>query len=143
MRIAIVSWLWTGIAVLAVAEVALLFVVLGLFVFDPYPPKEKKGRRVVNYPLKDFAEFQEFEGRRVGLLVACPNCGAKGGAWFTNPIEGGPPYGRVCWDRTGETLETLTLTPSFRAVGHYHSWIRNGELSVDSPFECSREVTNA
>lgn len=42
MRIAIVSWLWTGIAVLAGSEVALLLAVLGLFVFDPYPPESKK-----------------------------------------------------------------------------------------------------
>ena len=94
----------------------------------------------MNYPLKDLAKFSEYEGKHVGILVDCPNCGATGAAYFDTPIEGGsmPEWARVQWKRTGETLETLSLTPSFAMIGHYHSWITNGELRVDSEFSCKK-----
>jgi hypothetical protein len=96
-----------------------------------------------DYPLSTLAYFTEYEGRKgVGIIVRCPNCGAGGAAYFANPLDGGspPPYARVQWQRTGDTLETLSLSPSFLMIDHYHSWIRNGMLSVDSPFgpECER-----
>lgn len=94
-----------------------------------------------DYPLKDLAEFTEYDGHKgVGVLVKCPNCGAAGAAYFANPLDGSapPPYARVQWQRTGDTLETLSLTPSFLMIDHYHSWIRNGMLCVDSPFTCTK-----
>lgn len=92
----------------------------------------------MNYPLAQFGEFYFFEGRAVGLLVKCPNCGSKGMARFDVPIGGGPsPWDKTLWNRTGETLETLSLNPSFLMFNHFHSWIRNGELQVDSPFSCT------
>jgi hypothetical protein len=96
----------------------------------------------MNYPLAKFAEFFEFEGRRVGLLVTCPNCGALGSAYFESPIGGGsmPQWARVKWQRSGDTLEAMSLTPSFLMIGHYHSWIRNGQLCVDSEFSCKENV---
>jgi hypothetical protein len=90
----------------------------------------------MNYPLAEFANFIEHDGRRCGLMIRCPNCGMKMSAWFKNPIGGGEGYGRVKWDRTGETLETLSLNPSFLAYEHYHSWIRDGQIQVDSAFSC-------
>jgi DNA-directed RNA polymerase subunit RPC12/RpoP len=94
----------------------------------------------MNYPLKEFADFWNFEKRQVGLAIRCPNCGEARMAFFKNPIGGGdsPKTQGHMWDRTGDTLETLSLTPSFRAIGHYHSWIKNGELQVDSPFACQK-----
>jgi hypothetical protein len=60
-------------------------------------------------------------------------------AFFTNPIGGGSPVKTIgTWIRFGETLETISLTPSFLAIDHYHSWIKNGELQVDSPFSCEK-----
>jgi hypothetical protein len=35
------------------------------------------------------------------------------------------------WNRTGDTFETMTLTPSIdgSGVGHWHGFITNGEVS--------------
>jgi hypothetical protein len=95
----------------------------------------------VNYPLSQFGEFWTWNSRVVALTVTCPNCGMKAMAWFSNPPDGLPsPRTKGTWDRTGETLETLSLTPSFQMVGHFHSWIKNGELAVDSPYSCTKEM---
>lgn len=57
---------------------------------------------------------------------------------FKNPPDGGPPvYGsdeHPCWEREGDTFETLTLKPSIkRAREHggcgWHGFITNGEVS--------------
>lgn len=99
----------------------------------------------MNYHLKDYAEFSEYEGGKCGVLVSCPNCGLKGAAYFDNMIGGDNVKFRESflyktrWARTGETLETLTLSPSFLMIGHYHSWIRNGMLCVDSAFSCKAD----
>jgi hypothetical protein len=107
----------------------------------------------VNYPLKDYAKFTgpyysgepagKHRDAKIGIHVECPNCGARGAAYFKNPIGATAPFGRVQWDRTGETLETLTLSPSLKMIGHFHSWIRNGQLCVDSAFECKKGVPDA
>jgi hypothetical protein len=96
----------------------------------------------MDYPLAPLAEFIDGpQGRtNCGVMIDCPNCGMSGAAWFKNPIDGGPPVHPVQWDRTGETLETLTLNPSFQMIGHYHSWIRNGMLCVDSEFSCVKRA---
>jgi hypothetical protein len=91
----------------------------------------------MNYPLAELGEFLSYDkGRKLGIMIRCPNCKMAFSAWFKNPIGGGEPGGRVQWDRTGETLETLSLNPSFMFVGHCHSWIKNGQVCVDSPFTC-------
>lgn len=91
-----------------------------------------------------------FEGRHgQGLDFDCPHCPegnrTKLAIAFANPLDGGPPEpprdftfpdgtkGRtVYWQRTGDTFETLTLTPSVDAqshgVGHWHGFITNGEI---------------
>jgi len=55
---------------------------------------------------------------------------------FENPLDGGPKgegqgYPVAChwWVRTGDTIETLSLSPSVNAKGAagWHGWIRNGE----------------
>lgn len=51
----------------------------------------------------------------VGVVFDCP-CGCESPCYvpFTNPLDGGPAHndGHATWQRTGETFETLTLTPS-------------------------------
>lgn len=96
------------------------------------------------YPLTEVAEFLTYGGNGpIGLRLNCPNCGIPHAAWFRNPIVPGDVTmeGRPMWDRTGETLADISLTPSFLATGCYHSWIRNGMLCVDSPFSCKRKDT--
>lgn len=76
------------------------------------------------------------EGRRgMGIRFDCPihrggDCLL--GVDFANPIDGGPPSesDRYKWNRTGETFDTLTLTPSVDASQHgcWHGFITNGEI---------------
>jgi hypothetical protein len=71
----------------------------------------------------------------VGVMLDCP-CGAglcRLYVPFANPLDGGPPTGRIVWERTGETFETLTLTPSIRRLHsrcdcEWHGYITNGEI---------------
>jgi hypothetical protein len=112
---------------------------------------------VSDYPLKDLAKFSLWGGGVVpeqlvecGLLIKCPNCGVLGSVFFRKVIGGDPALSdrfqkaftdKPMWDRTGETLETISLTPSVMMRGHFHSWIKNGQLCVDSPFSCNNGDT--
>jgi hypothetical protein len=99
---------------------------------------------MTDYPLRDYAELITLGPvASAGIIVHCPNCGANHAAWFENPIGGDSPRSGVSWKRTGETLETLTLHPSFHAIDHYHSWICNGMLCVDSEFKCKPRAISA
>jgi hypothetical protein len=78
------------------------------------------------------------EGRTgMGLTFLCPHCRTQYlGVWFANPIDGGPPAApelspKPRWTRTGNTFENLTLSPSVDASqsGHWHGFIRDGEIS--------------
>lgn len=70
------------------------------------------------------------------------------GVWFSNPIDGGPqaePHtshdrdaighhnsdSTPHWNRFGDTFDTLTLSPSIDCsrCGHWHGFIRNGEVT--------------
>lgn len=77
---------------------------------------------------------------RVSVEFDCP-CGAGdacpwgGRVWvpLSNPLDGGAnPWGtsghvpRAVWQCSGDTFETLTLTPSIHAVGHWHGFVTNG-----------------
>ena len=92
-----------------------------------------------DYPLKDLgAEFTEYDNERIGMLIPCPNCKVPGGVMFSATTYR-QEYPGVTWERTGDTLETISLNPSVKMFGHFHSWVRNGMLCVDSPFECQKE----
>jgi hypothetical protein len=91
----------------------------------------------MNYPLAQLARFTEYEGAKIGLQIDCPNCGVPGGVYFENTIGGPrPEWAKVLWKRTGEAIETMTLHPSVLMHGHFHSWVKNGQLCVDSAFSC-------
>lgn len=52
---------------------------------------------------------------------------------FANPIDGGEQLESKGWQRTGDTFETLTLTPSIlrnpiRGGCGWHGFITNGEV---------------
>ncbi len=71
----------------------------------------------------------------VGVNFDCP-CGCDSPCFvpFTNPIGGGAPCDpNHGWQRTGETFEALTLTPSIlrnpiRGGCGWHGFITNGEV---------------
>lgn len=73
----------------------------------------------------------------VGVLFDCP-CGNHAEDHrcyvpFSNPIGPGPYTGPKGWERTGETFETLTLSPSILRRADWggcgwHGFIRNGEV---------------
>ena len=78
------------------------------------------------------------EREGVGVIFTCP-CGKcdefhECYVPFTNPLDGGSPIdGHPTWQRTGDTFETLTLTPSIlRSVNKggcgWHGFITNGEV---------------
>ena len=73
------------------------------------------------------------ERHGVGVTFNCP-CGCDSPCYvpFRNPLDGGPmleddpPH--PSWQRTGDTFETLTLSPSiYRSRGcGWHGYIENG-----------------
>lgn len=72
--------------------------------------------------------------RGVGLTFRCPHCIGRLYVPFANPLDGGPamPNSRGCsWQRTGDTFESLSLTPSVDASegGCWHGFITNGEVT--------------
>jgi hypothetical protein len=63
-------------------------------------------------------------------------CGIRGYVAFANPLDGGPPHislGEPTWQRTGDTFETLTLSPSILRTRPYgcgwHGFITDGEVT--------------
>jgi len=73
--------------------------------------------------------------RGVGVIMNCP-CGTHGEdnqlyVPFEAPLDGGPCIERKGWKRTGDTIDTLTLSPSVLRSDpdgcRWHGWIRNGE----------------
>jgi hypothetical protein len=98
-----------------------------------------------DYPLREFAEFENYAAVKCGLALRCPNCGRGGSIFFSNPIGGEVSEKfRVAfakwptWVRTGDDLESMSLSPSVKMKGHFHSHVSDGMLSVDSPFECTK-----
>lgn len=69
----------------------------------------------------------------MGVTFECPthrDTFCRLGVMFANPVDGGAVCpARHHWQRTGETFETLTLTPSINAVDHWHGHINNGEVT--------------
>lgn len=80
----------------------------------------------------------------VGLLFDCPHCGARRlGVNFDVPVDPdglrgrmfefdaqrvAAAAGRLVWQRTGETFDTMTLNPSIDVEGHWHGSIVSGEM---------------
>lgn len=91
--------------------------------------------------ITDLAGYPVPKRTGVGLLCDCPcGCGSKLYVPFHNPLDGGPGLldtsrsepGKAGWTRTGETFETLTLTPSIRRIPHdgscgWHGFIQGGQ----------------
>ena len=76
---------------------------------------------------------------RSGIEFDCPHCAVSGAperlhVLFTNPIDGdGSPltgHNRT-WARTGDSFETLPLSPSLDCSGwgHWHGFVRGGAVT--------------
>lgn len=69
------------------------------------------------------------------ILFDCP-CGCEHQVCvpFANPADGlGPTYPGHGWTRSGDTFETLTLTPSIQRVFPnrcWHGFVTNGEVTT-------------
>jgi len=85
-------------------------------------------------------------GDVIGVTFPCPHCRlVHVGAWFAEPVDMDGISGidpalplfmakhpeNKYWHRTGETFDTLTLTPSIdtSAHGHWHGFVTNGEVT--------------
>lgn len=75
------------------------------------------------------------ERHGVGVSFDCPcGCGTRCYIPFKNPIDGKPPHDTrstlPTWQRTGDTFEALTLTPSIQRIGgcNWHGFVTNGEI---------------
>jgi hypothetical protein len=74
----------------------------------------------------------------LGVILECP-CGACGenmALQFRNPLDGGAMRepNQPSWQRTGDTLETLTLRPSVyrpkeKGGCGWHGYITNGDAA--------------
>lgn len=100
------------------------------------PRRDKPLERLVD---ADPAWMDGTDRRGIGVQFNCPiheHC--CGGVQFTNPVDGGSPRdanGRPRWHRTGDTFETLTLSPSIRRLGgpdgcEWHGFIRDGRFET-------------
>lgn len=72
----------------------------------------------------------------VGVMLDCPcqSCGERLYVPFANPIDGGESVEPRGWERTGDTIETLTLRPSIwrhpdKGGCGWHGWVTNGEVT--------------
>lgn len=91
-----------------------------------------------------FADWITVDGRHIGVKFVCPSCPQIEGAptigvLFANPPDGGaahPPDPKVLgdnegrrWQRTGDAIETMTLSPSVDCsqCGHWHGFVVVGE----------------
>lgn len=69
----------------------------------------------------------------VGLTFDCP-CGSSTcspvSVCFSNPLDGGQAMPGNTWDRTGDQLESITLSPSLQRMDNCraHFYVRNGAI---------------
>lgn len=77
----------------------------------------------------------ERDGVAVEFDCPCGACGIRCLVPFDNPVDGLGPWdpARSLWRRTGDTFETLTLTPSILRTPPYgcgwHGFITNGAVT--------------
>jgi hypothetical protein len=86
---------------------------------------------------KDGNPVPERTGIGVSFDCPCGKCGVRCYVGFKTPLDGGPPRGsegEPMWDRTGDTFETLTLSPSVyrpkeKGGCGWHGWVKSGEVT--------------
>lgn len=98
--------------------------------------------RLVELRPSFFGHYDLPDRNGVGLGFDCPHgCGDRFVVYFTNPLDGGAMIPitqsgnqKYRWQRTGETFDALTLSPSVNILekengpSHWHGLITNGEV---------------
>lgn len=79
------------------------------------------------------------ERQRIGVAVSfdCPcGCASRVCVHINPPLDGGPPISNHCWERAGDTFDTLTLKPSILRVNPerygccgWHGFVTAGEVT--------------
>lgn len=62
------------------------------------------------------------------LHFDCPHCGGKGYIGVKIALEPEPGSKRV-WKWNGKGVEEMTLEPSLNMSGHWHGFVKNGEVT--------------
>ncbi len=72
-----------------------------------------------------------------GVMFRCPlpSCGHMVLVWFSNPLNAAPAHPELTplprWERTGTTIEDLTISPSIHLVTPggcgWHGWVKDGD----------------
>ncbi len=66
--------------------------------------------------------------QRVGVSFACPGVPDRRVAVFVDPPFDDGPISSPAWRRTGDTFDTLTLTPSI-STDYWHGHITDGQVT--------------
>ena len=81
---------------------------------------------------EDGSLIPEQNGVGIGFECPCGECGERVYIGFKNPIDGSEQVDndRASWQRTGNTFERMTLTPSIQRMGkcRWHGYLTDGEL---------------
>jgi hypothetical protein len=91
------------------------------------------GERGANGHWDGHLYIYDTERSGMGITFDCPlHLKHRLAVMFANPIDGGTPMtDHNLWQRTGETFDDLTLSPSIDASQHgcWHGFITNGEVT--------------
>ena len=102
------------------------------------PPKSRPSKPLVELN----ANLLRWDGRKPGdehgpadaLYFRCPHHEACSHVIPFTPDMGGnviaksPQRNGAHWQRKGDTVETMTLTPSVRSSCGFHGWVKNGAV---------------
>lgn len=74
------------------------------------------------------------EGVAISFDCPCGRAGERVALYINPPLDGGEPDSSHYWDRTGDTFDTLSLTPSIQRADpggcRWHGFITNGEAKA-------------
>lgn len=79
----------------------------------------------------DFQELPTRAGAN-GVMFDCPKCQRHSVLVWDRTVPAGIGPGPGRWDFSGDTLDTLTLSPSVNLEPHgccWHGWVRDGDAA--------------
>lgn len=113
-------------------------------------------KRAKDGTVKQYAPVKDLR-KAHGVTYLCPVCFHRNGGpvgtehvlhWFTQaklPAHATPGPGR--WNTAGTKLDDLTFVApgsfSVNMIGHWHGWIENGTVKVDSVQSVNKRISQA